>query len=148
MIHIKHQVIIDRPLADVFDYAATFERHSQWMGEVVEAKPISQSSVNVGTQALSVGQFLGRRTESVLEVTAYNLNQTFAVKTVSGLMPFEMTLNFEQIEHRTTISVIGTAELRGLFRLAQPLVAQMAQKQWENNLANLKNVLEVQTEGS
>ena len=46
------------------------------------------------------------------------------------------------------LTVTGQAEMGGLFKLAEPVVARMTMRQIESDFANLKDVLEAQAEGS
>jgi uncharacterized protein YndB with AHSA1/START domain len=63
MIRIEKSVVINRPLAEVFEYVANFEDYAQWATEVVEAKKTSEGPLGVGTTYTHFVQVLGVRAE-------------------------------------------------------------------------------------
>jgi hypothetical protein len=42
------------------------------------------------------------------------------------------------------LTMVGEAETGGFFKLAEPVVNRMMQRQLEGNIANLKDILEAQ----
>lgn len=111
---------------------------------MLESEQTSDGPMGVGTTVRSVEQFLGRRIESTAEVTAYEPNKTWGIKATSGPIPFEMKVDFEAVEGGTMLTVTGQAEMGGVFKLVEPIVARMTMRQIESDFANLKDVLEAQ----
>lgn len=69
------------------------------------------------------------------------------VQVTSGPIPVEDTFTFEAIEAGTRVTRVIEGEPGGFFRLGEPIVARMIRRQFENNLHNLKDLLEAQAEG-
>ena len=147
MSHVQASIEIKRPVPDVFAYAADLGNFAEWSGEVIEVEPISEGPMAVGTQFRGVGKFLGRRMEQVVEVTALEPDARFAFKTVSGPVKSENSLTFERVAGGTRVTEGIDAELGGFFGVADPLVARLLGRQFDMNLANMKDLVEAKASG-
>ncbi|NIS83500.1 MAG: hypothetical protein GTO14_25630 [Anaerolineales bacterium] len=85
---------------------------------------------------------MGRRLESTSEITEFVPNKKMAWKATSGPIPLEASASFEAVEGGTKVTIVGEAEVGGVFKMAEPLVARSAKKQFESDFANLKDLLE------
>jgi uncharacterized protein YndB with AHSA1/START domain len=144
MIELKHNTVINRPVEEVFAYVTNAENLSHWMSELVEAKQESGGPVGVGTTINAVANVLGRRAESIQEVSEYELNSKFAIKSTSGPVENEDKFTFESVAGGTKVTRVTEGEVSGFFRMAEPLVVRMLNRQFETNFANLKDLLEAQ----
>lgn len=140
MIHIEFSVDVDRPPAEVFDYLTDTDRTAEWQSSVVEAQ--WQGQKGSGSHIREVGKFLGRRMETVLEVTTYEPERRFGLKTVSGPVPFSVMHVLEPRDGGTTITFSGDGDPGGFFKLAEPVVARVAERQFKNDFETLKDILE------
>lgn len=140
MIRVEHTLEIDRPAEDVFDYLTTIESLPDWQASALEAS--REGDPGVGMQVHETRKFLGRRVESTLEVTEYERPRRFSLRTISGPVPFEVRHTLEEIAGRTRLSFEGTGETGGFFKLAEPVVARRAERQFIGDLETLKDVLE------
>lgn len=100
--------------------------------------------MGVGTTFSGVVQLLGRRMESAHEVTEYEPNSKLAFKVTSGPVPMKAETSFESVARGTKVTIHAEVEPGGFFRLAEPIFARTAQRQYETNLATLKDLLEAQ----
>jgi uncharacterized protein YndB with AHSA1/START domain len=132
MARTEASAVINRPIDEVFAYLIDVRNWSQWAG-FPEAEQTSEGSVGVGATFRGVSQFLGRRAEWTSEVTNH-----------LGGMSIEQSLTFEPVEGGTRLTMVGEAEAGGFFKLAEPVVNRMMQRQLEGNIANLKDILEAQ----
>ena len=144
MIKIETSVLINRPVNEVFAYVANLENGQEWQTDVQELRQTSEGPMGVGTVWHEVRQLLGRLVEQSNKMTQYEPNKKFAYRQ-SGTVPVEAMITFESVaEGETKVTMTGEAEPGGFFKLAEPLVAQMAKRQTEANAANLKDILEAQ----
>ena len=148
MVKVEGSVVINRPIEEVFAFLNNPDNTSQWRGSVLESKQTSEGPPGVGTTGQGVSQFLGRRSESTWEITEYELNRKVTSKSTSGPVPYELSATFESVDEGTRVTLVGEFEVGGFFKLAEPIVARMAQRQAEADFANLKDLVEVQSEGS
>ena len=144
MANIRIAVVINRPVEDVFAFLTDPEKAVEWSSALVESTKTSEGPVGVGTTGRQVIKFLGRRIESDWELTEFEPNTKISLKSTSGPIASTGTSTFESVEGGTRVTVEGDAELGGFFRLAEPLVARMAQRQFNADYANLKDLLEAQ----
>ncbi len=144
MIKIEESIVVNRPIEEVFAYIADTEKMPQWAAEVVDAKKTSEGPVGVGTTLTVAVKVLGRRVENTHEVTMFVPNSKFAFKTTSGPIPSVATETVEAVEGGTRFSIVAEAEPGGFFKLAEPIVERMIQRQWGTNIVNLKELLESQ----
>ncbi len=142
MTKFENSIVINRPVEEVFALLSNAENEPKWRSGALETKKTSQGPIGVGTMWRSVGQFLGRRIESELEVTEYELNRKYTGKSKSGPIPLELWTTFERVEGGTRVNLKAEAEIGGFFKLAEPLVVSMGKRQFEGDLANLKDLME------
>ena len=144
MIKLKHSVVINRPVDEVFAFLANPENEPLWNSGTQKAEQTSEGPMGVGTTVNSVSRFLGQTTEATWEVTEYEVNRRRGSKSTSGPMPFEFVNNFESVEGGTKLTATFQIEAGGFFKLAEPVLARMARRQQETSLANLKDILEAE----
>lgn len=144
MIALKHSVIINRPVEEVFRYVINSENAPKWKSRLLKVKRTSQGPVGVGTTEIHVGKILGWRPETKVEITAYEPDKKVGFKTVSGPLSAKGEITFESVEGGTKVTITAGRQPSGFLKLIGPLVAGVAQKQLETDLVKLKEVLEQQ----
>ena len=142
MAKVEISTVINRPVEEVFAFLSNQDNNPKWQSGAVEVKKTSDGPIGVGTTWRSVGTFLGRRIESEEEITEYEPNRKYTTKSKSGPFPFESRTTFERVESGTKINLVAEAEIGGFFKLAEPLVVSMGKRQFEADLANLKDLME------
>ncbi len=148
MIKIEVSSVIKRPIGEVCAFVVDLEKWPVWVSEMVEAKKTSEGPVGLGTTVTHVVHILGRRIEATNEIHQYEPNRTLGFKSTSGPVSSESTLGLESVDGGTKITWAGEADARGFFKLAEPILTRRIQRQWDSNLANLKDLLEARAEGS
>lgn len=142
MVKVETSIVIKRPVEEVFEFMVNAENDLQWLAGTLESEQTSEGPVGVGTTSRSVSTFLGKRLESSDEITEYEPNKKVASKSTSGTIPIEGSYTFESVEGGTKVVLRGQGDISGVFKLAEPLVARAAQRQFEGNFATLKDILE------
>jgi hypothetical protein len=142
MIFINTKILILRPVWEVFDYIVATENNFQWQYGSLESVKISEGSTKIGTLFSSFGHFMGRRIQSIFEVTEFELNKSFGFETLSGPIQLQTSYGFETVEHGTSVVVSTQVNPGGFFKLVDPIVARVARKQFKENLIKLKGLLE------
>ena len=140
MVRVDAEVVINRPASEVFSYLTDPEKAPEWQSSLIEAR--AEGPMQVGTKVTEVRKFLGRRMESTLEVTEYEPDRKFSLRILSGPVPFEAEHTLESEDGRTRLKWVGTGEPGGCFKLAEPLVARQAQRQFRGDFETLKELLE------
>jgi uncharacterized membrane protein len=142
MAKVEVSVVINRPIEEVFAFAANIENNAQWQSGVLEARVTSEGSIGVGTTYRYVTQLLGRRIEADGEVTGYEPNRKYSFKSTSGPFPIEGGLTCEAAEGGAKVTLAVEADIGGFFKMAEPLVVRTIKRQFEADVGNLKDILE------
>ena len=142
MISINVSMLILRPIWEVFDFISKPENNTQWQYGSIESVQLSAGNLQVGTVFSSFGHFMGRRIQSNFEVTEYEASKSYGFETISGPIQLQTSYSFEAVDHGTTVIVSSLINPGGFFKLLDPIVARAAKKQFKENLARLKALLE------
>jgi uncharacterized protein YndB with AHSA1/START domain len=140
VVRVDHSLVIERPPAEVFSYTTDPGKLPEWQSTALEAR--SDGPIQQGTHVTEVRKFLGRRMESEVEVTAYEPNRRFALKVLSGPVPFTFEQTLEPTDGGTTIKIVLEGEPGGFFKLAEPLVERAVRRQVKADFEQLKDILE------
>jgi Polyketide cyclase / dehydrase and lipid transport len=142
VIRIEQSVVIDRPLAEVFAFAADPANDPAWNEPIVATRLLTAGPVGVGTIFQHSAQFLGQRFETTVELTEYELGMKACVKTVGGPLQSTGCRVFAAVGEATRLTVSLVGEASGLFRLGEGIAARAARRQLDGDLARLKALLE------
>lgn len=140
MVRIEFSVDVNRPPSEVFAYLTDADRLPEWQSGAVEAQWEGEKAR--GAHIREVRKFLGRRMETKLEVTEYEPDRRFALRAVSGPVPFSVTQVLEPRDGGTRLSFSGEGEPGGFFKLAETIVARVAERQFKNDFETMKDILE------
>ncbi len=133
---------IYRPLKHVFNFVTTPENDFQWQYGTLASTQISEGEMGIGTLFRTLGHFMGERIESVYEVTEFEPNKKFGFKSRSGPVDLYTLFTFEMTGSSTRVNVTTQANPGELFKTNEVIVEKKVKKQFKENLAILKNLLE------
>ena len=137
------EVVIERPVADVFAFVTDVGNLPAWQESAVEAEWIERDE-----RFRERRSFLGRTAESELEVTTLEPNRRFDVRAISGPLRFEIRHTFEERDGATLLHVDARAKVGGVLRFAASMARGQAERQFRSDLDRLKEVLERRDEES
>ena len=135
---------IDRSVEDVYAYASTYGTWPRWRTGVSESEQLTEGPVGVGTRIRGGGKLLGRPVGIVIEVTAWERGSRFAYRGAAGPLRTHNIVTFERVAGGTEVTWVDDVELRGIFRLLEPLMGRMVRRGYEADLGRLKAILEAQ----
>jgi len=141
MIDINSSITIERPAEDVFEFVRNQENARLWLGGWLETRPTSEGE-GVGFTWIDVVEVFGRPVETEFEVTEYEQGRKMAFKSIRGSFPVSGVYSFAPAGEGTAVTFALQGEPGGFFKLAEPLLGRMLQRQWDTNLENLKDILE------
>jgi uncharacterized protein YndB with AHSA1/START domain len=142
MIRSEFTVEIARPPADVFAYLADPSKVPEWQSSAVEAKLATDGAIGVGSRIEEVRSFVGRRVRTTLEVTEYEPERRFSLKTVEGPVPVEVRHTLEPSNGGTRLRFVGTGDPKGFGGFAQSLLVRAAEREFKRDFRRLKAILE------
>ena len=142
MFEINNSIFIKRPLQDVFNIITDPTKQSIWQNLAESAEWTTNGSTGVGSTMKVAARFLGRKIESVFEVTAWEPPNRVDYKYVDGPYPVEVTNTLEPQGEGTLLSSLSQGEMGSFFKLAEGLVARQLKKQLATNYESLKLMME------
>ena len=80
--------------------------------------------------------------ESTAEITAWDPPNLYGQKSIDSPFPFEFTMKLEPKENGTDLTMSGSAEPGGFFKLAEGLLRKQLEKQFSTDLKGLKLAME------
>ena len=141
MLKIESTAVINRPVEEVFAVLSNLENSPKWSSAFLEVTKTSEGPIGVGTAWRAVQKAFGQGLESEVEVTEYEPNRKWTQKGKSPF-PVQIQATFESVDGGTRVNLRLEGEPGGFFKLAEPLVAMMAKRNIEGDLANLKDLME------
>ena len=142
MINVNVGTIIDRPAQQVFDFVSEPENDFQWQYATLETARLSESGNGIGSFFRSISNLMGRRNMSTFEVTEYTPNKKYGFKSLSGPLHSQTSYSFETFKSCTKINISMQASVIDFFRMDESLVEKHLRRQFKENLAMLKVLLE------
>lgn len=123
--------------AAVFAQLTDVAHYTEWVGVIKGVRDISDTPVRLGSTYTSVAQFMGRKMESKVKITAYEPGKRYA-EDVSGKPGGLMAFDLSPDGDGTRVAMNADMSMGGLFGLLSPLVKMQMRKQMAGDLARLK----------
>ena len=148
---IEGEVVIIRPVDQVFDFVADERNEPRYNSRMVRADKTSPGPIGRGTRFLAESAMLGRVVETTIEFTDYDrprLLGSTSRSVVRLIKPvatnIEGTLTFDAVAGGTRMRWAWDVETRGVLNLMSRIVAHAGERQEETMWGNLKHLLEEQ----
>jgi uncharacterized protein YndB with AHSA1/START domain len=142
MIDFTVETQIDRPVGEVFAYAVDPDKLPSWQTNTVSARREDDGPYGVGSRLREVHRAPGgKELESIVEVVEFEPDRAFALEVREGT-PVHAHLTFDPAGDGTRMRFRAHGRLTGPTRLIEPLVGRMLRKQFTEQVATLKAVLE------
>lgn len=142
MISAEATIVIDCPIGEVFDILIDPSRGTLWQGGLIEAELLTDPPVTSGTRARYLIKVSGREMDTEMEWTAISRPHKIAWKSIKAPVPNEGSHTLSEVEGGTQIVYEMRGEPGGFFKLAAGMVQRNIQKELEEDLQRLKNLLE------
>lgn len=140
---IKQEVTIHIacPVEKVFAFLADAKNLRAWQSNLIENQQLTEGTVRVGTQFREVRRMGPRQTEIRAEITAYDINKSFATKTLTKP---QVTVDYalEREADGTRLNYKFVMVTSGITRLLEPLIAGSIKKDNDLDFKKLKLILE------
>ena len=131
---------------EAFAYLSDFSTSAEWDPGVVEAErvgggAVGRGVVGEGTEFRLVAEFLGRKTPLTYRVVECEPSRAVTFVGENATVVSHDRITFETIPTGTRVSYDADLGLKGLLRLADPLLALAFNHVGERALAGLREVL-------
>ena len=137
------EVVIDRPVAEVWRYAAEPDNAPAWYANIRSARWRTAPPLAIGSQFDFVASFLGRQLAYTYEVVELVAEQRLRMRTSDGPFPMETTYTWEPDgPDRTRMTLRNRGRPSGFASVAAPVLAQAMRRANRDDLKRLKAQLE------
>ena len=146
MPRIEREIVIHRPVEEVFDFMADGRNEPHYNPHMLHAEQTSAGPIGRGTRFRTEVTTRGRSMEMAYEITAYERPRRLASRLSKPLpvMDVQSTETFEPVPRGTRLRWVWEVEPRGVFRLMPALLTRMLRRRLDTVLANIKRLLDAQ----
>lgn len=137
--------VIERPIEDVFAFVSNLENSPLW-GRTDKTTKVSDGPISVGTIFREEARFMGRRIDSLTEVTEFDPPTKFTYVIPEGSAQGRATFSFEAVREGTRANFTGEAELGRFADLLSPIFSRLINRDVKSLFQRLKDLLEAPEE--
>ena len=142
MTRIEHSLTINRPVDEVWDYLMDARNDPVWMAHVVEVGRGADQPAEPGLEIDETIKFLGKRLPITMWITEHEPNRRSAIELTGSPIPGRGSYELEPVDGGTRLKATLETDAHGFFKLAEPVFARMAKRDFVGNFQNLKDILE------
>lgn len=136
-------IIINRPIAEVFDIATCQERCVVWRGPILFTEKTSAGPVGVGSTYTHKVKFLGVRVEAKPVITIWEPPYRAEIKNKMGFVTYQSIFTCEEVDGGTKLTSTILAETGGALKhIPDALVHRAIMRQYAGDLQALKEMME------
>lgn len=146
MINLNSSTVICQPVRQAFDFVSTPENDVGWRYGTFAAATLTEGITAKGTFFRSIGHWMGRRNLSTFEVTEYEPGQEYGFKSLSGPLSSQTYYSLGMGDNGCTkIKISVQADVLNFFQMEERILEEKMQKQLEEDLGMLKDLLETKS---
>jgi hypothetical protein len=142
MARIDGELVIHRPVHEVFDFVADDRNEPRYNPRICGAEKLSPGPIGPGTRFRAEAVTLGRTTGMTIQYTAYERPGRLASSIHMPAADIVGTLRFDPVPNGTRMGWSWQVKPRGLYRLLTPVIARVGRRQEQENWGGLKRFLE------
>jgi uncharacterized membrane protein len=145
MVDVQTEIVINKPLHLVYEYAVNPENAPAWYVNIKSAEWITPKPLATGSKIAFKATFLGRQLSYVYEIKELAPQQKLVMQTADGPFPMETTYEWEVIDNNTTsMKLRNRGKPSGFSKLFAPFMKMMMRKANEKDLKKIKQIIEGQ----
>jgi carbon monoxide dehydrogenase subunit G len=126
---------------EAFAYLSDFSTSAEWDPGVVEAERVGTRAVGEGTEFRLVAEFLGRKTPLTYRIVEHDRPRAVTFAGENATVVSRDRITFETIASGTRVTYDADLRLKGLLRLADPLLALAFHRVGDRALDGLSEML-------
>lgn len=144
MFSLEDTITIARSPQDVFTFFADLNNIPKWQSDVVTSKVITPGPTRVGTRFTEEVKIGPSRATANCEVTEFLPNQKLAFSADSPAIHYHGAFQVKPSGMGTRLDIFVTVELKGAWKLMQPILKGESKAGIRKELTTLKEILEKQ----
>lgn len=143
MVDVETEIIINKPVNEVAQYAMDPDNAPEWYVNIHSAVWRTAKPLGIGSQVAFKAKFLGKDLAYVYEVTELLPNEKLVMKTSDGPFPMETTYLFRAVDSNTTEMKLRNRGMpSGFSKLFSPFMKMMMKKANRKDLQKIRSLLE------
>lgn len=142
MPRVEGDLVIGRPVEEVFDFVADERDEPRFNPKMRRAEKITPGPIGVGTRFSAEMTMARRTTPMTIEFTGFERPRRLASTTRLSWMEIRGSLSFDPVAEGTRMHWQWDLQPRGPLRLFGPLIGRMGRRQELVIWTNLKRLLE------
>jgi carbon monoxide dehydrogenase subunit G len=131
----------ERPREELFTYLSDFSTTQEWDPGVVSAERVNGSPVQVGAEFRLLAEFLGRRTPITYRIIEYDPPHAVTFFGENERVTSRDRITFETLARGTRITYDAALELKGVLKVADPLLGLAFKRVGDRALSGLRRKL-------
>lgn len=144
MIRIEGEIVIARPVEEVFDFVADARNELRHNPRMLRAEKLSPGPIGLGTRFRDEVKSMGRPAEITIEIIGFERPRRLTNSIHMATMGVRGGLTFDPVPAGTRMRWAWELMPRGVFKLMTPLIARIGKRMEQRVWASLKRVMEAQ----
>jgi uncharacterized protein YndB with AHSA1/START domain len=132
---------INQPVETVFNYVVDVGNHKSWQASISDAQVSPAGPVGLGTTYVYTTKVMGQDYRSQMQVSAFEPNKTWAVKTVGVPNSVETVYAFAPVGDATQLTISMEVPPGAYPAPAEAAIKQQMQKSLEEQAARIKQAV-------
>jgi carbon monoxide dehydrogenase subunit G len=141
MAHYQASIDVQQPAEDVFAYLSDFSTTREQDPSVVEAERLNGQAVQAGTVFRLVAEFLGRKNQLTYRIVEYDPPHAVTFLGENATVVSRDRITFEPTATVTRVTYDAQLELKGVLKIADPLLGLAFNRVGDRALAGLRRTL-------
>lgn len=143
MVDVLTEININRPIAQVSEYAMNPDHAPEWYVNIHSAEWKTPKPVTIGSLIAFKAKFLGRELAYIYEIIEYEPGKKLVMRTAQGPFPMETTYTFESLgEDVTRMTLRNAGQPTGFSKVFSPFMSTMMRRANMKDLKKIKSILE------
>lgn len=139
---LQERIAIAADAKTVFAYLNEVEKRTAYIPMLDEIILLDSPPIRLGSRYIEVATIAGQDLKTTYQVIEWEENRKIKVKTIKSIFPIVAEMVLEEESAQTSVQLRLSFILKGIYRLAAPIVRGIVQQQAKDILQKLKQNIE------